>query len=56
MCRRDEIASGCEKAYNHLHVADAKAMMLFDSEKDMLDYASNVSSLVLSNCDAYIDQ
>jgi len=36
---RDEIASCSEKAYTQLRVSDAKAMMYFDSEKDVLEYA-----------------
>merc|ERR1712117_410778 len=39
MTVRDEIASCSEKAYTYLRVADAKAMMLFDSEQAVLDYA-----------------
>ena len=42
VCCRDEIASCSEKAYTHLLVSDAKKMMLFGSEKEVMDYAEKV--------------
>lgn len=39
---RDEIAGCSERAYGHLSVAEAKKMLLFKNDKEVLDYAAEV--------------
>eukprot|EP00803_Ostreobium_quekettii_P005657 evm.model.scf_985EXC.8 EVM.evm.TU.scf_985EXC.8 scf_985EXC:43389-46537(+) len=46
---RDEIAGCCEKAYTQLKVSDAKDLMMFKSDKEVLAFAKEVSAHS-SNC------
>ena len=42
---RDEIAGCSEKAYDYLSVKDAQQMLLFSSERELLEYIREVSIL-----------
>ena len=45
---RDEI-SGCgEKAYDYLSINDARQMLLFSSDQELLEYVEEVSSIEFS--------
>ncbi|GMH42165.1 hypothetical protein BSKO_10084 [Bryopsis sp. KO-2023] len=39
---RDEIASCCEKAYDRLKVSEARELMLFRSDNEVVEYANNM--------------
>ena len=41
---RDEIAGCSEKAYDYLSISDARQMLLFSSDKELLEYVKEVSS------------
>jgi 26S proteasome regulatory subunit N12 len=47
---REEIASCSEKAYQYLRVKDAKDIMLFKNEKEVLAYATEVCPYMLYHC------
>jgi len=44
-CCRDETASCCKRAYTQLKLADAQKMMMFDNEKALLAFASEVGDV-----------
>lgn len=44
---REEIASCSEKAYERLRISDAKRLMMLDSEKEVREYAEEVSGFLV---------
>lgn len=43
---RDEIAGCSEKAYDYLSISDARQMLLFTSDQELLKYSEEVNNLV----------
>lgn len=46
---RDEIAGCSEKAYDRLSTSDARQMLLFSSDKELLQYVEQVNCVPLSH-------
>lgn len=47
MLLRDEIASCCEKAYDHLKLNDAKEILMLDTDRDLKNFIENVIIITL---------
>lgn len=51
---RDEIAGCSEKAYDSLSISDARQMLLFSSDQELLEYIKEVSNSVTSKFCAFL--